>query len=176
MTNQDVLDLSEIDPPIWQIMVKQVVYGPYTLGQMRSFVLENRLTLKSSTAEGDGAAFLPAGEQPRLSAIFQEHLASQPVEQTGPAANHLIVAGTRGDNRSQVIAVLNRLGRFAEIMPGTYLLNTTTRTADLRQQLEVACADDAKVVIVNADTGRLAWLGLGSETDTHIRTIWTPKA
>jgi len=33
-------------------------------------------------------------------------------------------------------------------------------------------AERGKFVIVNADTGQLAWMGLGSDADEHARTVW----
>ena len=54
MASIDPLDLSSIDPPIWRIMVSDVVYGPYTLGQMRAFVDEGRLLASSRVARGEG--------------------------------------------------------------------------------------------------------------------------
>jgi len=61
-------------------------------------------------------------------------------------------------------------------MPGVYLINTTIRTAKLRERLGSVADDADRILIVNADTGRLAWLGLGAETDVHIRSVWKPKA
>ncbi len=175
MSSSDPLDLSRVDPPIWRIMVKDVAYGPYTLGQMRSFVQEGRLNLKSRVAEGDGGAVIPAADQPRLATIFREQMAAERAEAETRPTNHLIVARAVGDSRHRMISVLNELGSFAELMPGTFLLNTTMRTATLRDRLGSVSDDGDKLVIVNADTGRLAWLGLGPEADTHIRSIWKPK-
>lgn len=175
MNALDPLDLSKVDPPVWRVMVKDVAYGPYTLGQMRSFVQEGRLTLKSRVAEGDGGAFLTAADQPALGPVFREHFAAQKIEAKTTPANHLIATRAVGDSRHRIIAVLNEVGAFAELMPGIFLLNTTARTATLRERLGSVCDDTDKLVIVNADTGRLAWLGLGPEADTHIRTIWATK-
>ena len=172
----DTLDLAEIDPAIWRVMVKDAVYGPYTLGQMRSFVLEGRLSINSKTAGGDGGAFIKAGEQPGLTAIFREHFATQKTEAETRPTNHVIIARTPGDSRNRMISVLNELGSFAEVMPGVYLINTTIRTAKLRERLGSVADDADRVLIVNADTGRLAWLGLGPEIDVHIRSVWKPKS
>ena len=32
------LELGEVDPPKWRVLVHGTTYGPYTLGQMQSFV------------------------------------------------------------------------------------------------------------------------------------------
>ncbi|MEM9055472.1 MAG: hypothetical protein AAGB16_09115, partial [Pseudomonadota bacterium] len=70
MTSADALDLSAIDPPIWRMLVNEVVYGPYTLGQMRSFVDENRLSETSQVAAGDGGAFMAADKHEALAFLF----------------------------------------------------------------------------------------------------------
>lgn len=175
MSNDDVLDLSQVDPSIWRVMVKEVVYGPYTLGQMRSFVVENRLTPKSKTAEGDGAPFIPAGEQPALTEVFQSHFAEKNSKSASKLANHVIVVKSMGDSRNRVISVLNTLGRFTETMPGVFLLRTATRTAKIRELLDDVADDRDRILIVNADDGRLAWSGLGPELDSHIRSVWQQK-
>ena len=175
MANNDPLDLSKIDPPIWRVMVKNVVYGPYTLGQIRSFILEDRLAVHSALAEGDGGAFMPAGEHPGLSPVFREHFATQKAEAETIPTNHVVITKTAGDSRNRMLSVLNEIGRFAEVMPGVFLINTTIRTAKLRERLGSVADDADRILIVNADKGRLAWLGLGADTDAHIRAVWQKK-
>ncbi len=175
MSSDDTLDLSQVDPPVWRVMVKQTVYGPYTLGQMRSFILEGRLSINSSTADGDGGAFMPAGEQPGLTRVFRQHLNPKQPETEAAPANHVVILRETGDSRRAIISALNEIGRFAEIMPGIYLLNTATRTAKLREHLSRVAAPDDRILIVNTDSGRLAWLGLPAKTNAHIRAVWKQK-
>ena len=58
--SEEALNLSEIYPPVWRVLVKGSVYGPYTLGQMQTFISDRRIGPGTQIAEGDGGAFLPA--------------------------------------------------------------------------------------------------------------------
>lgn len=171
MASNDALDLSQIDPPIWRIMVAEIVYGPYTLGQMRGFVDEGRLMADSSVARGDGGAFRAASAYLDLVEMFPHP--SPPTKDDKPApSNFLITVRTDGDGRRAVISVLNESGRFSELMAGTFILNAEVTAYDLRTQLSTVLAERGKFVIVNANTGQLAWMGLGPDTDQHAHTIW----
>ena len=44
--------------------------------------------------------------------------------------------------------------------------------ARLREKVEAVCVAGDRALIVNAQSGRLAWLGLGPELDAHIRAVW----
>ena len=57
-------------------------------------------------------------------------------------------------------------------MAGTFILNAEITAYDLRTQLSTVLAERGKFVIVNANTGQLAWMGLGADTDQHARAIW----
>lgn len=174
MSDEEALDLAQVDPPVWRIMVGDVAYGPYTLGQMRSFLGEERLNIHSRVADGDGGAFMPAGEQPGLQSIFREHLTPK-VDAVAEATNQVVIVRHAGDSRSAMIGVLNELGTFGEVMPGVYLINTTATTKDLRDSLTAVSEDGDRILVVNAANGRLGWQGLGPEADTHIRAIWDRK-
>lgn len=171
MASNDALDLSQIDPPVWRIKVADVVYGPYTLGQMRSFIEEGRVTAGSSVARGDGGAFVTAGAYMDLASEFPH--AAPPAKDEKPApSNFVVTVKTDGDGRRAVISVLNQTGRFSELMAGTFILHAEITAYDLRSQLSTVLAERGKFVIVNADTGQLAWMGLGSDADEHARTVW----
>jgi hypothetical protein len=172
MALNDALDLSQIDPPIWRIAVAGVVYGPYTFGQMKSFAEEDRIRSHSSVANGDGGAFYLASEHPELSPLFADDTPTRTPEDAPEAANYLITIRTDGDGRRAMIALLNQMGRFAELMPGTFVLNAPVSALDLRNQLATVLAERGKFVIVNADSGQLAWMGLGADIDQHARTVW----
>nr|WP_070959992.1 hypothetical protein [Hyphomonas sp. Mor2] len=171
MVSKDALDLSQVDPPIWRIMVADIVYGPYTLGQMRGFVDEGRLTTGSSVSRGDGGAFREAGAYLDLAALFPHRMPPSKDDKPAPS-NFLITVQSDPDGRRAVISVLNQSGRFSELMSGTFILNAEVTAYDLRTQLSTVLAERGKFVIVNADTGQLAWMGLGADTDQHARAIW----
>jgi hypothetical protein len=163
MNNDETLDLSEIDPPIWRIMANDIVYGPYTLGQMRAFQTEGRVAMTSKVADGDGGAFMEAKDQPRLASLFR-------------AVEQMPVSLEAAAEANYLIGILNEIGRFAELMPGTFVLSAAISIGELRKRLNSVSEMGDKLVVVNADNGRLAWLGLGPETDIHVRSVWKPKS
>lgn len=170
MSDKHALDLSAIDPPIWRVMVEDVVYGPYTMGQMRSFAEEGRLLESSQVAHDDGGAFLNARLHPELCELF---LAPTTKPEMPPEpANYLISIQSNADGRRAVISLLNEIGRFSELMPGCFILHTTRALVDLRAQLSTLLAERGRCVIVNASSGQLAWMGLTSDASTHAKLIW----
>lgn len=176
MSANDPLDLSEIDPRIWRVLVQDDVYGPYTLGQVRSFVEEGRVTPQTMIARGDGAAFAAACDEPRIRPLFETAKPDQPSEQPAGPANHVIILQTEAETRDHIIAVLNEFGEFSEIMSGVFLLSTSHRTAKLREALSKVVGDEDHILIVNASDDRLAWLGLRPDIGEHVRTVWKSKA
>ena len=176
MASNDALDLSSIDPPIWRIMVSDVVYGPYTLGQMRNFVEEGRLLASSPVASGDGVAFIFAFEHQTLRDLFAADTPSSPPTEQAEAANFMITARTDSDGRTGLISLLNQIGRFSELMPGTFILHAEVSLVDLHNQLSTVLAERGKFVIANTNTGQLAWMGLGADADQHARAVWKRKS
>lgn len=172
MPDKKALDLSSIDPPIWRIMVDDVVYGPYTMGQMKTFADEGRLLETSQVAHDDGGAFLLARAHADLMSLFQAP-DRMPVEEPDlQPANYLVSIQTDGDGRRAVISLLNELGRFSELMPGCFIFHSNTAVVELRSQLSTLLAERGRCVIVNASTGQLAWMGLTADADTHAKLIW----
>lgn len=172
MTSNDALDLSSIDPPVWRIMVGEVAYGPYTLGQMRSFAEEGRLLASSRVARGDGGAFTAAFEYRPLRDLFAAEADEPPPVEQSEAANFMISVRTDSDGRSGVISLLNQVGRFSELMPGTFILHAEISLVALHGQLSTILAERGKFVLANTKTGQLAWMGLGPDADHHARAIW----
>ncbi len=172
MPDKNALDLSSIDPPIWRIMVDDVVYGPYTMGQMQSFAEEGRLLETSQVAQDDGGAFLLARAHPDLMSMFQAPSYEPAAEPELAPANYLVSIQTDGDGRRAVIALLNELGKFSELMPGCFIVHSASSVVELRAQLSTLLAERGRCVIVNASTGQLAWMGLTTDANTHAKLIW----
>lgn len=172
MAQKDALDLSAIDPPIWHIKVGDIVYGPYTLGQMRSFAAEDRLRANSNVARAAEGTYSAALAYSDLRVLFDDAETTTATAAAAEVANFLITLRTDADGRRAVIAVLNELGRFSELMSGTFILHAAISAFDLRNQLSTILAERGKFVIVNATTGQLAWMGLGADTDQHARAVW----
>ncbi|MEM5518391.1 hypothetical protein WNY37_15655 [Henriciella sp. AS95] len=168
------LDLAEIDPPQWRVLVNGSVYGPYTLGQMQGFIRERRILEQTRVACGDGGAFTSASDHEGLSGLFGA--LKSPAEDAGAEpANYLVIARLAATGEMQLISALNRLGKFAEVMPGVWALRSTARQARIRDRIHATIGSTDQVMIANATTGRLAWLNLGPEADIHIKTVWDAK-
>lgn len=169
--SEEALNLSEIDPPVWRVLVKGSVYGPYTLGQMQTFISDRRIGPGTQIAEGNGGAFLPAARHKVLAASLRTQR-----EKTRPedaeVFNYLIITRLSGTGDMQMVSAINRLGSFAEIMPGVYALRSRMRQNKLRERIQQTVASSDQIMIANATTGRLAWLNLGPEADIHIRRVW----
>lgn len=169
--SEEALNLSEIDPPVWRVLVNGSVYGPYTLGQMQSFIHERRVGPGTQIAEGNGGAFLPAARHRALVETLRAQRASA-VPEEAETFNYLIITKLSATGDMQLISAINRLGSFAEIMPGVFALRSKMRQNKLRERIQQTVASSDQVMIANATTGRLAWLNLGPEADIHIRRVW----
>ncbi len=178
MARDDTLDLGRIDPPIWRILVADVVYGPYTIGQMQSFLHENRLSPQSVVAMGDGGAFKPAAEQAGLAKLFREFEKKKPTSETDievEPSNYVIIHKGPKEARHAVVEALNGIGMFVEAMDGVFLINTDLRTTDVRDRILAECDEADRVLIVNTDQSRLAWHGIGHDISTHIHKVWKSR-
>lgn len=171
MASDTALDLSQIDPPQWRVLVNGTVYGPYTLGQMQSYIRERRVGSQTRVADGDGGAFLAASEQERLKTLFESSGRADEETEAKPA-NFLIIARLAGTGEMQLLGALNRLGKFAEVMPGVWALRSKVRQAKVRERLQATITSGDQIMIANTSTGRLGWLNLGPEADVHIRRVW----
>lgn len=172
MSDRNALDLSSIDPPIWRVLVDDAVYGPYTLGQMKAFAEEGRLNDTSKVASGDGGAFKSAFQHPELRPLIPGRAeAPKPTAPLDPA-NYLITIQTDQTGRQATILLLNEMGRFAELMPGSFILHAPVSVSSLREKLATILAERGRFVIANASTGQLAWMGLKEETSSHAKAVW----
>lgn len=172
------LDLSQIDPPVWRVLIADTAYGPYTLGQIQAFIAEGRIGLHSQVAEGDGAAFVSAETVTVLQPVLREALQSKQAsanDSNGEPHNFLVISKlAAGDHK--LTGVLNRLGHFGEALPGVFLLSSSVKLSAIQQALNRELDERDRVLIVDATTNRLGWFNLGPEADVHIRSIWDKKA
>lgn len=155
-------------------MANGSVYGPYTLGQIQGFIAERRIGPGTHIADGDGGAFMPAGKYPLLANLFRRSETASAEPDSEPS-NYLIITKLDATGDMQFISAINRLGSFAEIMPGVFALRSRIKQNKLRERLQQTVASSDQLMIANASTGRLAWLNLGPEADIHIRRVWDAK-
>ena len=179
------LDLATIDPPIWHVLAGEKVYGPYTIGQLRTFVAEGRVAPDTQLAPREGGPFERAGEITALSAIFQPTglgTEPQPQDTASPAqvqgpqpANFLIVAKLTGVRAEVLRRVLNELGNYTEAAAGIHVLRTATSLQRVRARIETVVSTEDQVVIVDASHDRLGFIHLGPETDVRVRAVWNSR-
>jgi len=172
MSANTPLDLSEIDPPVWRVMVAGVAYGPYTLGQMRAFITEGRVGAATMIAEADGAAFEPASEKVQLATSFRDAVRTDIDEH---ASNYVVIARMNSGDIA-INNALNELGKFGEAMPGVFLLRSSAKLARIRDRLMSLSGATDRIMIIDASNDRLAWLNLGPEADIHMRAVWAKAA
>ena len=174
MSKSPPLDLSAIDPPVWRVFANGQTYGPYTLGQLQAFIADKRLHPNSQVAKGDGAPILKAGDVKQLQAAFQDQKAHTLSPQAAPqsASNYVVFAKLSADHEPALVEVLNRLGTFADVMTGVYVLRSTLKLATVQKAIRMDISSETPVLIVNASTDRLAWFNLGPEADDHLQHVW----
>lgn len=170
------LDLSQVDPPIWRVLIKDTAYGPYTLGQMQSFISEGRIGLQTKVAKGDGEQFVAAEMVKDLQeSLRQKHLKhpkSRTSDKTETPHNYIIISRLTGTGEASLLQRLNTFGSFGQAMPGVYVLRSKAKLSVIQQTLQRATTARDELLIVDATANRLGWFNLGPEADVHLRSIW----
>lgn len=170
------LDLSEIDPPVWRVLIENTAYGPYTFGQVQSYINEGRIGLHSKIAKGDNAAFVDAETLKELQPALRKKVLEQPKrrqgDQSGTPHNYTIISQLKGESETKLVQCLNAFGSFGEAMPGVYVLRSKAKLSTLQKGLKAATQSLDRVLIVNATMNKLGWFNLGPAADAHLRSIW----
>lgn len=187
MLQRELVDLGDIDPAVWRLFIRGNVYGPYTLGQVRSFAEEGRIGPHSKLAYGDQSSFLRAADYDGLRDIFSaggsEAMEPSRLDQANDnqtdaieaLSNFLVIvqrASHLSEDTSHILEALNASGQFAEAMPGIYVLRTSDRIGAVRRQLNTVCGVGEQVVLVDATNDRLAWCNLTEDASEHLRSLW----
>lgn len=173
------LDLSTIDPPIWHVSAAESVFGPYTLGQMRTFIAENRVAADTQVSKRAGGPFQSAQDVAELAEIFDPTLArviqaddERPSDSKAGPINVVIFVKLTGVRAEALKRNLNGLGQYTEAAPGMFVLRTRSSLQKVRQRVEIVVSTEDQVVLVDATHGRLGFIHLGPETDVRVRSVW----
>lgn len=170
------LDLNQIDPPLWRVLIKDTAYGPYTFGQMQAFIDEGRINLQTKIAKGDGAPFMEAETQIELqAALRKKYLTKQKrraSDQSDKPHNYIIISRLTGMGAAEFMKQLNTVGSFGEAMAGVYVLRSQIKLSALQKRLQSLTTARDEVLIVDATSNRLGWFNLGPESDVHLRSVW----
>lgn len=187
MSTRTLLDLGEIDPAVWRLMIRGSVYGPYTLGQIRAFVEEGRIGAHSKISHDNPNEFARAESFYALADIIarktpdtteptepdEEEHDGRPERRGLATCNYLVIVQPAPvDDGEPIIEAMNACGHFTEAMPGIFVLRSDMRTGALRRRLSDAVGEIGQVVIVNASQNRLAWCNLSDAASDHLRRVW----
>lgn len=169
MPSDTPLDAPNIDPAAWKVRVGEKVYGPFTLRQMKVFVAEGRVAAHTLVSQHEASSFRQAVEY----GVFAEAISrAEAQKETALPSNYLIVTQIAETTSAPATSILNALGRFIEVAPGVFILRSKVRIGKVRALMDTICESRDRLIIVDASHNRLAWLGLGPETDIHIRAVW----
>ena len=61
-------------------------------------------------------------------------------------------------------------------MPGCFILHSVMPIKRLREDLSTVLAERGRFVIVNASSGRLAWMGLSPDANDFAKAVWKRDA
>jgi hypothetical protein len=142
----NTLNLADLDPPVWHIMGQGKAHGPFTLGQLQAFADAGKINPLTRISAGNGEPFLPALDhaplRPRIETFLETRAARR-----AEASNFVIISGPDAgtERRHAIGAALNTLGRFAEPMPGTFVLRSSRPLADVRRALTAAAPEGTQL-------------------------------
>ncbi len=169
------LNLADLDPAVWHVMGQGKAHGPFTLGQLQAFADAGKIGPLTRISAGNGEPFLPALDhaplRPRIEAFLETRAARR-----AEASNFVIISdpdsGAGTHRRHALGAALNALGRFAEPMPGTFVLRSGHAVADVRRALAAAAPEGTPLMIFESRDARLSWSGLSIQSADSVRSVW----
>ncbi len=169
----NTLNLADLDPPVWHIMGQGKAHGPFTLGQLQAFADAGKINPLTRISAGNGQPFLPALDHASLRPRIETFLETRAARRA-EASNFVIISGPDAgtDRRHAIGAALNALGRFAEPMPGTFILRSGRALADVRRALTAAAPEGTQLVIFESRDARLSWSGLSVQSADSVRAVW----
>lgn len=174
-TQNAALNLADLDPSVWHIMGQDKAHGPFTLGQLQAFADAGKIGPMTRISSGDGEPFLSALDHPALRVRIESAFASRSIRRA-EASNFVIIsgpdAGAGTQRRFALGAALNQLGRFAEPMPGSFILRSSHALSDVRRALTSAAPEGTQLVIFESRDARLGWSGLSAQGTEALRAVW----
>lgn len=171
----DALNLADLDPAIWHVMSRDKAHGPFTLGQLQAFADAGKIGPLTRITSGDGNPFVPALDHPALRPRIETFLETRATRRA-EASNFVVISGPdsgAGTNRRHALgAALNTLGRFAEPIPGTFVLRSDRHLSDVRRALAAAAPEDTQLMIFESRDARFGWSGLSMQGAESVRAVW----
>ena len=129
-------------------------------------------------SSGGGEPFLPALDHAPLRGRIEAALESRSARRA-EASNFVIVSGPDSGvgaiRRHALAASLNTVVRFAEPIPGTFLLRSDSPLSDVRRTLASAAPDGTQLMICEPRDAEPAWTGPSSQGAEAVRAAWDAR-
>ena len=169
------VDLARLDPAVWRVLVGETAHGPFTIGQLQTFVTEGRLSAASRISGEDGQPFQPIRDHPRLAEVLKDAFAER-ARRRAEAANFLIIARAPAPAEAalwrDMPACLDSLGKHVQAMPGTWVLRSGLSLNRVREALTAALPGTAQIMVLETREARLGWIGFEDDMAEAIRPVW----
>lgn len=151
----------------WWVQVRGKAYGPYAMPQLKRFVEEGRVRPATKVSDAPDGAWIEAR---RVVGLIGPRLVE--AANDGDAANVLIYAEIVTGAWHAFIAALQSMGTVCDVGPGLWLVRTRFTSGVIRNTLSQTLERGDRFVVIDATRDRLAWFGLGPETDVRIARVW----
>ena len=159
--------------PQWFIRVREQLYGPYALEQMRALAAQNRLAGKSMTSRTRQGPFQCAADDPLLAAEVLDVPGTNPGQEQITAHRQLVVMARVGeDSLPAFMQSLSSFGVAIEVFKNFWLLNAPLTAEQVRNALSRDLQKEDALFVADASHGASSWFNLGQVLDMRIRQFW----
>jgi hypothetical protein len=164
----DVVTLKAATASKWWVQIRGRAFGPYTIEQMASFLVEGRVRPTTMVSDNGKDNWTEARRVMALRGLRKPAAANDAEE----AANVFVHAEICSGSWMQFMAALESMGYVCDLGPGFWLLRTRFTSGVIRNTLSQTLERSDRVVVIDATRDRLAWFNLGPEIDVRIGRVW----
>lgn len=164
----DVVSLKTATANKWWVQIRGRAFGPYTIEQMASFLVEGRVRPTTMVSDNGKDNWTEARRVMALRGLRKPAAANDAVE----AANVFVHAEICSGSWMAFMAALESMGYVCDLGPGFWLLRTRFTSGVIRNTLSQTLERSDRVVVIDATRDRLAWFNLGPEIDVRIGRVW----
>lgn len=159
----------------WFIRIREKTYGPFSAGQMKSYVTEGRLNPASRVSPSADGPFSAIRETAALADTLQGALAER-ARLCNEAANFIIIVRAPAPAEAalwrSLPECLEKLGRYTQPMPGTWLLRSAQPLAAVRSALTGVLPRTVQVIVLETREARLDWIGFDDDIQQTAGRVW----
>ncbi len=164
----DQVSIKSVTDTKWWVQVRGRSFGPYSLEQMAGFMSEGRVRPNTMVSANGKDKWTEARRIMALRGLRTPKAANDAEE----AANVFVHAEILSGAFLGFVAALESMGRICDLAPGLWLLRTSHSAGVVRNTLSQTLERNDRFVVIDATRDRLAWFGLGPETDVRISQVW----